>query len=103
VPGLMPFNLGTSALRPSATEQEAETASKYDCTRVDVDMGDDLFALELLIATLSDWFVICQAKVPLHPRFGVSMPAVTTRLEMTKHDIRNGRKTGRPVSTFSSR
>jgi hypothetical protein len=54
VPGLMPFNLGTSALRPSATEQEAETASRYDCTRVDVDMGEDLFALELLMATLRD-------------------------------------------------
>ena len=54
VPGLMPFNLGTSAFRPSATEQEAETASKYDCTRVEVDMGEDLFALELLMATLRD-------------------------------------------------
>jgi len=30
--------------------------------------------------------------------FGVSIPAVTTRLEMTKQDIRNGRKTGSPVS-----
>jgi hypothetical protein len=30
--------------------------------------------------------------------FGVSIPAVTTRFEMTKHDIRNGRKTGCPVS-----
>ncbi len=29
---------------------------------------------------------------------GVSIPAVTTRLEMTKHDMRNGRKTGSPVS-----
>jgi hypothetical protein len=29
---------------------------------------------------------------------GVSIPAVTTRLERTKHDIRNGRKTGSPVS-----
>lgn len=34
----------------------------------------------------------------LTPMFGVSMPAVTTRFEMTKHDIRNGRKTGSPVS-----
>jgi hypothetical protein len=45
--------------------------------------------------------VICHANVPLHPRFGVSMPAVTTRLEITKHDIRKGRKTGRPVSVVS--
>ena len=28
----------------------------------------------------------------------MSMPAVTTRLDRTKHDIRNGRKTGSPVS-----
>ena len=26
------------------------------------------------------------------------MPAVTTRFDMTKHDIRNGKKTGNPVS-----
>lgn len=26
------------------------------------------------------------------------MPAVTTRLERTKHDMRKGRKTGSPVS-----
>lgn len=31
-------------------------------------------------------------------RLGVSMPAVTTRLEMTKQDMRKGRKTGWPVS-----
>lgn len=31
-------------------------------------------------------------------RPGVSMPAVTTRLEITKHDMRKGRKTGSPVS-----
>ena len=31
-------------------------------------------------------------------RFGVSMPAVTMRLESTKHDMRKGRKMGRPVS-----
>ena len=31
-------------------------------------------------------------------RFGVSMPAVTIRLEMTKHDMRKGRNTGWPVS-----
>lgn len=29
---------------------------------------------------------------------GVSIPAVTTRFEMTKHDMRKGRKTGSPVS-----
>lgn len=29
---------------------------------------------------------------------GVSMPAVTTRLDMTKQDMRKGRKTGWPVS-----
>ena len=28
----------------------------------------------------------------------MSMPAVTIRLEMTKQDMRNGRKTGWPVS-----
>jgi hypothetical protein len=31
-------------------------------------------------------------------RLGVSMPAVTTRLEMTKQDMRKGRRTGWPVS-----
>jgi Cu/Ag efflux protein CusF len=31
-------------------------------------------------------------------RPGVSMPAVTMRFEMTKHDMRKGRKTGSPVS-----
>lgn len=102
VPGLTPFSLGTRALRPSATEQDAETARKYDCTRVEVDIGEDLFALELLIATLRDWFAICHANVPRQPRLGVSMPAVTTRLEITKHDMRNGRKTGSPVSVVHS-
>lgn len=29
------------------------------------------------------------------------MPAVTTKLEMTKQDIRKGRKTGSPVSNIS--
>lgn len=29
------------------------------------------------------------------------MPAVTMRLEMTKQDMRNGRKTGWPVSEMS--
>lgn len=31
-------------------------------------------------------------------RLGVSIPAVTMRLEMTKQDMRKGRKTGWPVS-----
>ena len=31
-------------------------------------------------------------------RPGVSIPAVTTRLDMTKQDMRKGRKTGCPVS-----
>ena len=31
-------------------------------------------------------------------RFGVSIPAVTIRLEMTKQDMRKGRMTGLPVS-----
>ena len=31
-------------------------------------------------------------------RPGVSIPAVTTRLEITKQDMRKGRKTGSPVS-----
>ena len=61
-------------------------------------IGEDLFALALLMATLRDWFVICQNRVPRVLRLGVSMPAVTTRLEMTKQDMRKGRKTGWPVS-----
>ena len=35
------------------------------------------------------------------PRPGVSMPAVTTRLESTKQDMRKGRKTASPVSGCS--
>lgn len=35
------------------------------------------------------------------PRPGVSMPAVTAKLVSTKHDMRNGRKTGSPVSFAS--
>lgn len=46
VPGLMALSLGTRAFRPNATEQEAETASRYDFTRVEVDMFVDLLALE---------------------------------------------------------
>lgn len=53
------------ALRPRATEQEAETARKYDFIRVEVGKGVDLLALALLMATLRDWFVICQRRVPV--------------------------------------
>ena len=67
---------------------------------VDVEIGDDLFAFAELIATLRDWLVICHPSVPYVERFGVSMPAVTTRLEMTKHDMRKGKKTGSPVSSI---
>ena len=45
--------------------------------------------------------MICHATVPVVVRFGVSMPAVTTRLEMTKQDMRKGRNTGWPVSGCS--
>ena len=65
-----------------------------------VDRGVDLLALAELMATLRDWFVICHASVPAVPRLGVSMPAVTTRLERTKEDMRKGRKTGLPVSVL---
>ena len=79
----------------------------------------DLLALAELIATLRDWLVICHRRVPVvfrrgqllvergrlggwrvasTWRFGVSIPAVTMRLEITKQDIRNGRSTGLPVS-----
>lgn len=100
VPGERCFKRGTSELRPRATEQEAETARKYDWMRVEVEREVDLLALALLMATLSDWLVICQRRVPVVLRPGVSMPAVTTRLEMTKQDIRKGRKTGWPVSVI---
>ena len=81
-----------------------------------VERGADLLPLALLTATLRDWLAICQRRVPVvyhglsrrtgqsegegcpTPSPGVSMPAVTTRLERTKHDMRNGRKTGCPVS-----
>jgi hypothetical protein len=59
-------------------------------------------ALALLMATLSDWFVICQRRVPVVLRLGVSMPAVTMRLSITKQDMRKGRKTGWPVSVVYS-
>lgn len=88
-----------------------------------MERGVDLLALALLMATLRDWLVICQKRMPRvcslrwfsHCCFvwggegvkggdgctfkpGESMPAVTTRFEMTKQDMRKGRKTGWPVS-----
>lgn len=96
--GLNRLRRGTIEFKPTATPQLAPTAVKYDCTMVDVDMGVLLFALEKLIPTLRDWFATCHAIVPVLDRLGVSIPAVTTRLESTKQDIRNGRNTGSPVS-----
>ena len=109
---------GTIALRPSATEQEAETAKRYDFAIVDVERGVDLLALALLMPTLRDWLVICHRSVPVVCdrsavfwdetegsctwRPGVSIPAVTMRLEMTKQDMRKGRKTDCPVSKLSA-
>jgi hypothetical protein len=63
--GLTRFNRGTRALRPKATEQEAPTARKYDCVILETDNGVDLLAFALLIATLRDWLVICQRRVPV--------------------------------------
>ena len=96
--GLSDLSLGTRAFRPRATLQLAPTARKYDWTMVEVEMGDDLFAFDELMATLSDWLVICQPRVPMVERFGVSIPAVTTKFDRTKDDMRKGRKTGSPVS-----
>lgn len=90
------------ALSPSATEQEAEMANRYDFAIVGVERGVDLLALALLMPTLRDWLVICQRSVPVVWRPGVSIPAVTMRLEMTKQDMRKGRKTGCPVSNPSA-
>ena len=42
--------------------------------------------------------MICHVRVPRQPRLGVSIPAVTIKLDNTKQDIRKGRKTGWPVS-----
>ena len=56
---------GTAALRPSATAQEADTARQYDFTIVEVERGEDLLALALLIATLRDWLAICQSTTPV--------------------------------------
>ena len=63
-----------------------------------MESGVDLLALAELMATLRDWFVICQARIPGVLRFGVNIPAVTTRFERTKLDMRKGRRTGLPVS-----
>ena len=56
---------GTVAFRPSATEQDAETAKRYDFIIVGVERGVDLLALALLMPTLRDWLVICQRSVPV--------------------------------------
>ena len=69
---------------------------------MEVEIGVDLLALDELMATFRDWFVICQPSVPIVERFGVSMPPVTTKLEMTKEDMRKGRKTDSPVSVVFS-
>ena len=45
---------GTIALRPRATEHEAETAKRYDLTIVGVERGVDLLAFALLMPTLRD-------------------------------------------------
>ena len=42
------------AFSPSATPQDAVTAMPKEAARSDVERGDDLFALEVLIATFSD-------------------------------------------------
>lgn len=71
------------------------------------------------MATLSDWLATCQPSVPAvcyllavyRPfrvdvrrtvRLGVSMPPVTTKLDSTNADMRNGRRTGSPVSCLLS-
>lgn len=48
------FSLGTMAFNPRATEHDADTASRYDLTMVEVAMGVDLLAFALLMATFSD-------------------------------------------------
>jgi len=65
VAGLTRFNRGTRAFKPRATEQEAPTARKYDCVILETESGVDLLALALLMATLRDWFAICQRRVPV--------------------------------------
>lgn len=39
-----------------------------------------------------------ELRAKLTPNPGVSIPAVTTKFDKTKHDMRKGRKTGVPVS-----
>jgi hypothetical protein len=48
------FNRGIIEFRPRATEQDAETASRYDFINIGVERGVDLFALALLMATFRD-------------------------------------------------
>ncbi|KAK5637520.1 hypothetical protein RRF57_013234 [Xylaria bambusicola] len=55
---------GTREFRPTATEHEAPTARKYDCAIFEYESGVDLLAFALFMATLRDWFVICQRMVP---------------------------------------
>jgi hypothetical protein len=62
--GEMLLRRGTRAFRPRAVEQEAETAMRYDWAIWEVERGVDLLAFALLIATLRDWFPICQRRVP---------------------------------------
>lgn len=63
--GVMLLRRGTRAFRPTATEQEAETAMRYDLPICDKERGVDLFAFALLTATLRDWLPICQRRVPV--------------------------------------
>lgn len=62
---MMLLRRGTRAFRPTATEQEAETAMRYDLPICDKERGVDLFAFALLTATLRDWLPICQRRVPV--------------------------------------
>lgn len=59
------FRRGTREFKPTATPQEAVTAVKYEVMRSDVLRGVDLLALEVLIATFTDWLTICQRTVPV--------------------------------------
>ena len=53
----------TIAFRPSATKQEAETGMNSSLLESRLG-GRGLLALGLLMATLRDWFMICQERVP---------------------------------------
>ncbi len=68
---------GTSALRPSATEHEAETAMRYDLPICDMERGVDLLELALLMATLSDWLAICHRRVPVVYQLVSALSAVS--------------------------